>query len=163
MTGDAEAALFAEFWAWLTGLRRDAAAAGLVFRAYCYHAAAENTHMRRIAAAVGVQDTVAAFTGSGEWVDLLRVFETQLLTGSSAGLKRVAPLCSFTWDVEDPGGGESMIRYDQAVNAGEPLAARSARDWLLAYNRNDVEATRDLRDWLDLAATSYPPVEDLGS
>jgi predicted RecB family nuclease len=163
MTGDAEAALFAEFWAWLTGLRRDAAATGLVFRAYCYHAGAENTQMRRIAAAVGAHDTVAAFTGSVEWVDLLRVFETQLLTGSSAGLKRVAPLCSFTWDVEDPGGGESMLRYDQAVNAGDPLAARSARDWLLAYNRNDVEATRDLRDWLDLAATSYPSVEDLGS
>jgi predicted RecB family nuclease len=161
LTSDVEAELFAEFWGWLTGLRRSAAAAGLAFRAYCYNAAAENTQMRRIAAASGVADAVAAFTGSEEWVDLLAVFQTQLLTGSSTGLKRVAPLSSFTWDVEDPGGGESMIRYDEAVNPRESLAARSARDWLLAYNRNDVEATRALREWLDLAATSCPPVEDL--
>jgi predicted RecB family nuclease len=162
MTGEAEAGLFAGFWRWLTGLRRGVAAAGLVFRAYCYHAAAENTQMRRIATAAGLQDAIAAFTGSEQWVDLFRVFDTQLLTGSPAGLKNVAPLGSFTWDVEDPGGGESMIRYDEAVNTGEPLAARSARDWLLAYNRNDVEATRALREWLDQAATSYPPAEDLG-
>jgi hypothetical protein len=43
--------------------------------------------MRRIVAAVGVENEVAAFTGSGEWVDLLRVFETQLVAGSPAGLK----------------------------------------------------------------------------
>jgi predicted RecB family nuclease len=163
MTNQAEAALFAEFWQWLSRLRRDAAAAGLVFRAYCYNAAAENTQMRRIAAAAGLQDAVADFTGSQEWIDLLRVFDAQLLTGSRTGLKHVAPLASFAWDVEEPGGGESMIHHDQAVNPGDPLAARSARDWLLAYNRNDVEATRALREWLDLAATSYPPVEDLGS
>jgi len=161
MTSQAEAGLFAGFWAWLTGLRRAAAAAGLVFRAYCYNAAAENTQMRRIAAAAGLADAVAAFTGSGQWVDLLRVFETQLLTGSSAGLKNVARLPGFCWDVADP-GGESMIRYDQAVNTGEPAAARSARDWLLAYNRNDVEAALALREWLDRDATGYPPVEDLG-
>ncbi len=163
ITPDAEATLFTGFWRWLAGLRRDAAAAGLVFRAYCYHAAAENTQMRRIAGAAGLQDAVAAFTGSTEWVDLLAVFETQLITGASAGLKTVAPLAGYSWDVDDPGGAESMIHYDQAVSAPQPLAARSARDWLLAYNRNDVEATRAVREWLDHAATGCPPVEDLGS
>jgi predicted RecB family nuclease len=177
LTGAVEAELFARFWEWLTGLRRDAAAAGLVFRAYCYNAAAENTQMRRIAAAAGLDEEVAAFTASGQWVDLLRVFEAQLITGGPAGLKRVAVLCGFTWEVEDPGGGESMIRYDQAAEpgaarrpgtagmagqtptAGEPGAARA---WLLTYNRNDVEAARALRDWLDSDASGCPPVEGLG-
>jgi len=168
VTADTEAALFAEFWEWLTGLRRDVTAAGLAFRAYCYNAAAENTQMRRLAAVVaaaradmGLVDAVAALTGSVEWVDLLRVFEAQLVTGRPAGLKDVAALCGFTWEVEDPGGGESMIRYDQAIGT-DPGMARAARDWLLAYNRNDVEATRALRDWLDHEATGRPSIEDLG-
>jgi RNase_H superfamily len=163
MTSAVETGLFAQFWAWLSELRSAAAAAGLAFRAYCYSAAAENTQLRRIAAGAGAAPEVAAFTGSKEWVDLRRVFETQLLTGSSAGLKSLAPLSGFSWDVQDPGGGESMVRYDEAVSADEPVAARSARDWLLAYNRNDVEATLALREWLDLTATHYPSVEDLGS
>jgi predicted RecB family nuclease len=175
LTAVVEAELFARFWAWLTGLRRDAAAAGLVFRAYCYNAAAENTQMLRIAAAAGLAEEVTAFTGSGQWVDLLRVFEAQLITGAPAGLKHVAALCGFTWEVEDPGGSESMLRYDQAAGLGGPGAAGApgetaaaggagaAREWLLTYNRNDVEATRALRNWLDRDASGCPPVEDLGA
>jgi predicted RecB family nuclease len=119
--------------------------------------------MRRIAAAAGFQDPVTAFTQSPEWVDLYRVFTTQLITGASAGLKDVAALCGYTWQADDPGGGQAMIRYDEAVSAAGRQAARAARDWLLTYNRGDVEATRVLREWLDHKATGCPPVEDLGS
>ncbi len=163
ITAEVEAGLFAEFWAWLAGLRQAAAAAGRTFRAYCYNAAAEGGALRRLAATVGLTDEVAAFISSAQWVDLLRVFDTQLITGSGTGLKAVAGLCGFTWAVEDPGGGESMLRYDQAVGATDPAAAQAARDWLLAYNRDDVAATRALRDWLDQTAASCPAIESLGS
>jgi predicted RecB family nuclease len=55
-----------------------------------------------------------------------------------------------------------MIRYDEAVGTGGPAAAQAARDWLLAYNRNDVEATLALREWLDRAGSSLPSAADLG-
>ena len=46
-----------------------------------------------------------------------------------------------------------MIRYDEAAGAS---------DWLLAYNRSDVEATLARREWLDRAGSSLPPAADLG-
>ena len=156
MTAEAEAGVFAEFWAWLSGLRAAAAAAGLVFRGYCYNAAAENTQLRRLSAATGVAEEVAAFIAGEDWVDLFRVFEGQLITGSSNGLKRVAALAGHAWAVEDPGGAESMVRYDQAVRG-----VAAARDWLLSYNRGDTEATAALREWLDHAATGCPSIETL--
>jgi len=157
MTRQVEAELFAGFWPWLSGLRSAVAGAGLTFRAYCYNASAENSQLRRIAADSAHADEVAAFIGSDQWVDLHRVFDRQLVTGHSAGLKTVAALAGFAWEVADAGGDQSMVRYDEAVGAS--AGAERAREWLLAYNRNDTQATLALRDWLDDAASACPPIE----
>jgi predicted RecB family nuclease len=162
MSQQAEAELFGRFWAWLEDQRVAAAAAGLTFRGFCYNAAAESTQMRRIAAGSGAHDAVLRFIDSPEWIDLLRVLDSQIITGSAIGLKDVAPIAGFRWPVEDPGGGQAMARYDEAVAAdgGEP--ARQAREWLLAYNQGDVEAARAVRGWLHDAASGCPAVSELG-
>ena len=157
LTSQVEAELFASFWHWLSGLRGAVADAGLTFRAYCFNASAENAQLRRIAPDGEVAEAVAAFIGSDQWVDLYRVFGRQLVTGQPAGLKTVAALAGFSWEVADPGGDQSMVRYDEAVGAS--AGAEQARQWLLAYNRNDTQATLALRDWLDGAASACPPIE----
>lgn len=153
-----EAGLFAEFWEWFSNLRTKVTDAGFTFRAYCYNEAHENTQMRRCAASLGLLAEVEDFIASGQWVDLLQVFRAHLITGNPVKLKVTAPLSGFSWDVDEPAGDESMVRHDQAVEGSQ-----TARNWLLTYNRNDVEATVALRNWLQDKARTFPPIEDLES
>jgi predicted RecB family nuclease len=71
----------------------------------------------------------------------------------------VAPLVGFSWGVDDPGGGESMVYYDVAI--GSVSEAEAAREWLLTYNRGDVEATLAIRTWMEREAARIPPIESL--
>jgi predicted RecB family nuclease len=141
------------FWRWLMGVRETARARGLSFCAYCYSAGAENQYLRRLGISKGLADDVEDFIGSNEWVDLLRLWDSQLITGAASGLKVIAPLVGFRWEVDDAGGGESMVRYDAAaIGDGE------AQQWLLDYNRGDVQATQAVRDWM--GSTVVPGVEE---
>lgn len=149
------------FWSWLVNERQEAEGSGLSFRAYCYNAAAENTYLKRLGLAMGILDEVSAFINCREWVDLLRVVDRQLITGGSIGLKTIAPLAGFHWDVDDPGGGLSMLQYDIAVRADDEASREAARAWLLTYNRGDVEATLAIRNWLDTHGPRLPAIESL--
>jgi predicted RecB family nuclease len=145
------------FWQWLTDIRQMCRDSGLTFAAYCYNAGAENTYLRRLAIAeAGVAEEIETFIDSDEWVDLLREWDSQLITGGPSGLKTTAPLAGFQWDVDDADGGDSMIKHDLAIGGDE-----HARDWLLTYNRGDVEATLAIREWMHSARLTG--VEDIGA
>ena len=149
--GVAGARAFAAFWAWLSELRAACAERGLTLRAYCWHETAENGWLRRGAEATGVDaDDVERFIGSEQWVDLLKVFRRQVITGYGNGLKVVAPLLGFAWADEDPSGGSSMLWWRDAVDPdATPAAREAARTRLLAYTADDVRATLHVREWLD--------------
>jgi len=158
---EGEMALFRRFWDWMTDLLARARVGGVSVNAYCWYSSAENTQMRRIAAAdPALADEVAAFIASPQWIDLEQVFRESWITGGSRSLKVVAPLAGHTWPVDDPGGGLSMVRRAEATNPESDGPARdAARRWLLDYNRGDVEATLRIREWLDREGRHWPEVE----
>ena len=54
-----------------------------------------------------------------------------------------------------------MIWHDLAVGADDEQVREESRDRLLTYNRNDVEATWALREWLAREGASLPSIADL--
>ena len=157
---EVELEVFLAMWNWLTAQRDQAKDNGLIMKAYVWHEPAENQHLRRISGAASsrLEEQVENLIKSDVWVDLKRVFENSWLTGGSVGLKLIAPLAGFEWDVDDPGGGLSMVKYDEAV-AEDSQTADAARKWILDYNRGDVEATSAIREWLDAEGSAWPEVD----
>jgi predicted RecB family nuclease len=157
---EVELEVFLAMWTWLTTQRDQAKDNGLTMKAYVWHEPAENQHLRRISGAANsrLEEQVETLINSDIWVDLKRVFEESWITGGSVGLKTIAPLAGFEWDVDDPGGGLSMVKYDEAIAADAP-AADAAREWILDYNRGDVEATSAIRDWLTVEGSTWPEVD----
>jgi predicted RecB family nuclease len=144
LTPAVEAENSLRFWRWLMNVRQRCQDAGLTFAAYCYNASAENAYLRRLGTAKdALADEIEGFIASDEWIDILKVWDSQVITGGSSSLKSVAPLVGFRWEIDDPGGGESMIKHDLAVHGD-----RDVQNWLLKYNRGDVEATLAVREWM---------------
>jgi predicted RecB family nuclease len=160
----AEAEIFSELWTWLSELRTRVRARGRSFRAYCFWRTAEESQMRRAIAigghAMPTGRELDRFFSSDEWVDLHELVKEQLLTDGRLGLKVLATRAGFRWRDEDPSGEASIGWYEEAVG-GDPVLAQRARTRLLAYNEDDVLATRALRRWLDGPARSLPHVDEV--
>ena len=87
-----------------------------------------------------------------EFVDLLDVVKEHWFGVSGLGLKLVATHAGFRWRDDDPGGLNSQAWFADAVHDPDPAARAAAEARVLAYNEDDVLATRHLRAWLRAAA-----------
>jgi predicted RecB family nuclease len=107
-----------------------------------------------------VAEDVEGFLQSDQWVDLLPIVKTQLVTGRGMGLKVVAPLAGFSWRGPEVGGQLAMVSYMEATSDPDEAVRARSRRWILEYNEDDVRATAALREWLDRSATLLPSVDE---
>jgi predicted RecB family nuclease len=82
-------------------------------------------------------------------LDLLPItYESVALPVSSYGLKTVERLAGFERGLEDYGGEWSMARYIEATETDDRDLRAEIMDEILAYNREDLEATWAVMRWL---------------
>jgi predicted RecB family nuclease len=91
-----------------------------------------------------VEDFMAKY-----FVDLLKYSELVALPVTGYGIKKLAPLAGFQWEVSDPGGAESLLKYRESIDEESSPAERDAnREWLRSYNIDDVKSTFAVREYL---------------
>ena len=99
-------------------------------------------------AGVPTIDAVEEFT-KNYFKDLLDYSKLVALGTSGYGIKKLAPKAGFNWQVQDPGGALSLLKYKEAVDQSKTQAERDeAIAWLYSYNLDDVRATFAVRDYL---------------
>ncbi|MGH2392557.1 MAG: TM0106 family RecB-like putative nuclease, partial [Candidatus Limnocylindria bacterium] len=121
--------------------------------AHVYHFAPyEPTALKRLMGLHATrEDEVDRLLRGGALVDLHRVVRQSLRASvMSYGLKHLEPLYGFSRSVDLRDAGSSIVAFEQwlELDHGE----RPASDHLErieGYNRDDVESTRRLREWLE--------------
>jgi predicted RecB family nuclease len=81
-------------------------------------------------------------------VDLYPLAQKVAFPTKSYSIKDLAPLAGFEWSVEMAGGANSLLKYKLAISKNDDATRQQARDWLDAYNRDDVKATFAVRNYL---------------
>ncbi|GAA3580564.1 TM0106 family RecB-like putative nuclease [Microlunatus spumicola] len=141
---DAETALAVEAFTWLRGLVEEGASVAVY-----HYSSYEPNQIDALARRSGhpVLAWASAYAREG-FVDLFEVVKEHWFGVSGLGLKLVAAHAGFAWRDDDPGGLNSQGWFADAVHGPSPEARASAEARVLAYNEDDVLATRHVRAWL---------------
>ena len=71
----------------------------------------------------------------------------------SYSLKVVEQYVGFQRQLEEYGGEWAMAKYIEAVETEDPAARAEVMDQILAYNKEDLEATWAVLEWLRAKST----------
>ena len=144
----AETDLAVEAFTWLRALVEPAAGPRAGVAVYHY-SGYEVSQIDALARRSGhpVLRWASAYAREG-FVDLLEVVKEHWFGVSGLGLKLVATHAGFAWRDDDPGGLNSQRWFADAVHGADPAVRAAAETRVLAYNEDDVLATRHVRAWL---------------
>ena len=140
----AETALAVEAFTWLRALVESGPSVAVY-----HYSGYEPSQIEALAKRSGhpVLAWASAYTREG-FVDLFDVVKEHWFGVGGLGLKLVAAHAGFAWRDDDPGGLNSQGWFADAVHAPDPVARAAAETRVLAYNEDDVLATRHVRAWL---------------
>jgi predicted RecB family nuclease len=83
------------------------------------------------------------------FIDLLKYTRKLAFPVTGYSIKTLAPLAGFYWSADDAGGGNSLIKYQQAVSkSSNEVLKNESINWLRAYNQDDVKATFAVRNYI---------------
>ena len=157
-----EAEALSSFWTWVQDWISKSVEHNFSLKFYCYHGAAENTAMKSVSkranGKVGVPslDEIEKFKQSDYWLDLEDYVEKLIWSTENQQLKTVGKIAGAKWE-EGANGALSTVWFDTWIRSTDPAERESLKNQLLEYNKNDVEATLIIRDWINDGLSSNPP------
>jgi predicted RecB family nuclease len=105
----------------------------------------ERSTIERLTREVDDENLFASLVGDGLFVDLFTVAKNAVRVGTeSYGLKHLEHLVSFVRSTGIEGGAGAVVSYEEWLGSRDPQLL----DDIARYNRDDVVATKAVRDWL---------------
>ena len=159
---ETEAEALSSFWTWVQNWISNSVEHNFNLKFYCYHGAAENTAMKNVSkranGKVGVPslDEIEQFKQSEYWLDLEDYVEKLIWSTENQQLKTVGKIAGAKWK-EGANGALSTVWFDTWTRSTDAAERESLKNQLLEYNKNDVEATLIIRDWINEGLSSNPP------
>jgi len=157
-----EAEALASFWTWAQDWIAKSKEHNFSLKFYCYHGDAENTAMKSVSTrsigTIGVPslDQIEEFKTSDYWLDIEKYVKKLIWPTENQSLKTIGKIAGAKWE-EGANGALSTVWFDAWTRSTDMTERESLKNQLLDYNRNDVEATLIIRDWINDGLLSEPP------
>ena len=101
-------------------------------------------------------EEIEEFKQSENWLDIENYVKKFIWSTENQQLKTVGKIAGAKWE-EGANGKLSTVWFDTWTRSSDPAERETLKNQLLEYNKNDVEATLILRDWINDGLSASPP------